>query len=83
MNKELILKAVNLVFEFNEKFFGGYDCPKYTACIEINAKTLRLSVHNGNGWSYFENSGWGPQITNEENLNNFINLLTELMEGSK
>ncbi|UMO77879.1 hypothetical protein Cato_55 [Acinetobacter phage Cato] len=83
MNKGLILKAVNLVFEFNEKFYCAEKGFKLDANIDIGSTTLRLSIHGGREWIYYENSGFGYEMTNEENLNNFIEKLTKLMEGSK
>lgn len=83
MNKELILKAVNLVFEFNEKFYCVENGFKLDANIDIGSTTLRLSIYGGSDWIYYENSGFGSQMTNEENLNDFIELLTKLMEESK
>lgn len=84
MNKELILKAVNLVFDFNEKFYCAEQLFVMNANIEIGAKELKLSIHKDvTGWIYYENSGFFYEKSNEENLNDFIKLLTRLMEESK
>lgn len=84
MNKELILKAVNLVFEFNEKFYCAEKLFVMNAAIEVNAKDLKLCIHKHcSGWVYYENSGTYYEKSNEENLNDFIKLLTKLMEESK
>lgn len=84
MNKELILKAVNLVFEFNEKFYCAEEFFIMSADINIGPQNLTLSIHkNIAGWLYYENSGASYEMSNEENLNNFIELLTKLLEESK
>lgn len=93
MNKDLILKAVNLVFDFNENFYCAEKCFKFKASIDIGAKNLRLSLMGCNEFVYYEHSGDefiyrsneenDFEITNEENLNNFIELLAKLMEESK
>lgn len=93
MNKELILKAVNLVFEFNEKFYCADGCFKFKANIDIGARNLRLSLMDCNEFVYYKHSGEefihrsneenDFEISNEENLNNFIELLTKLLEQGK
>ena len=76
MDKELILKAVQAVMDFNEQFNSGCvsDGTWKVAAFDISSPSVRMSIHNGYGWDLYVNA----YAHSNEEINNFIQKLDEL-----
>ena len=76
MNKELILKAVQAVMDFNE-YFHSEEMPisrRKNAGFEFPYYSVTMSIHNGVGWDLYVNA----RPDSNEEINNFIQKLNEL-----
>ena len=76
MDKELILKAVQAVMDFNERFNSGRvsDGTWKGAAFDISSQSVRMSIHNGYDWDLYVNA----YTHSNEEINNFIQKLDEL-----
>ena len=76
MNKELILKAVQAVMDFNE-YFHSEEMPISrwkNAGFEFSYHSVTMSIHNGADWDLYINA----QPDSNEQINKFIQKLDEL-----
>lgn len=76
MNKELILKAVQAVMDFNEYFHSeGMSISQWkNAGFEFSYHSVTMSIHNGVDWDLYVNA----YPNSNEEINNFIQKLDEL-----
>lgn len=76
MDKQLILKAVQAVMDFNE-YFHSEDMPTSrwkNAGFDFSCYSVTMSIHNGTGWDLYINA----QPDSNEQINKFIQKLDEL-----
>lgn len=76
MDKELILKAVKAVMDFNE-YFHSEEKPHSrwkSAGFEFSYHSVTMSIHNGEGWDLYVDA----RPDSNEEINNFIQKLDEL-----
>ena len=76
MDKELILKAVQAVMDFNE-YFNSEEMlisRRKNAGFEFSYYSITMSIHNGADWDLYINA----QPDSNEQINKFIQKLDEL-----